>query len=189
MFLYPWLPTAFDIGLNVYHRQFKMRAVELILTATLLITGGNANKILKDQPFVDDNSAAVNPSNIPMPSEIIGVNKPAGPLSNSFQDTHRFPGFPFEFPPIVPGSDKKYLIFPGDSAANFLSSAKRCGAMGGKLVRLETPVEMEILACAITSPVFIASWMGNDFGGPINGACPVLFPGGVISSRAQLFDF
>lgn len=159
-----------------------MRLVGIALAAAALVGNGIANKILKEQPFLDDNSAAVNPAG-PVHTEVIGVNKPAGPLSNSFQDTHRFPGFPFEFPPIVPGSDKKYLIFPGDSAANFLSSAKRCGAMGGKLVRLETPVEMEILACAITSPVFIASWMGNDFGGPINGACPVLFPGGVISSK------
>lgn len=164
-----------------------MRANLVILTAVLLICGSNANKILKDQSIVEDNSVAVNPSTPQnsVPTEVIGVNKPAGPLSSAFQDTHRFPGFPFEFPPIVPGSDKKYLIFPGDSASNYLSSAKRCGAMGGKLVQLETPVEMEILACAITSPVFIASWMGNDFGGPINGACPVLFPGGVISS---IFD-
>jgi hypothetical protein len=171
--------------------MIKMRTGLIILTAALIIRDGNANKILKDQSIVEDNSIAVHPSapQIPVLTEVIGVNKPAGPLSSAFQDTHRFPGFPFEFPPIVPGSDKKYLIFPGDSAANYLSSAKRCGAMGGKLVRLETPVEMEILACAITSPVFIASWMGNDFGGPINGACPVLFPGGVISSTIVSINF
>lgn len=147
----------------------------LILWALLGFT--QCGGVVKDLSFEEPSVAK--PSG---PSEIIGVNKPAGPLAQSFQNTHRYPGFPFEFPPIIPGSDKKYLIFPSDSAANFLASAKRCGAMGGRLVRLETPVEMEILACAITSPVFIASWMGDDFGGPLNGACPVLFPGGVISS-------
>lgn len=126
---------------------------------------------------------------IPHPnSNVIGVNKPAGPLSEAYQSSNRFPGFPFEFPPIVPGSDKKYLIFPEDSAANFLASARRCGALGGRLVRLETAVEMEILACAVTRPVFIASWMGNDFGGPISGACPVLYPGGVVASIFSIHD-
>lgn len=113
---------------------------------------------------------------------VIGINKPAGPLGNAFQSAQRFPGFPFEFPPIIPGSSKKYLLFPEDSAANFLSSGRRCGALGGRMLRLETPVEMEILACAISGPVFIASWMGDDFGGPIAGSCPVLYPGGVLSS-------
>lgn len=60
------------------------------------------------------------------------------------------------------------------------------------MVRLETPVEMEILGCAIDGPVFIASWMGDDFGGPIAGSCPVLHPGGVIASKSfeiVLHDF
>ncbi len=140
----------------------------------------SSSLVLGDK-IVENNNSSPKPTL----SEVIGINKPVGPLSESFQNSHRFPGFPFEFPPIIPGSDKKYLIFPADSAANYLASAKRCGAMGGRLVKLETAVEMEILACSITSPVFIASWMGNDFGGPLAGSCPVLYPGGVIANSPE----
>lgn len=158
-----------------------LKLLTALLAAVAWLEAKSLTQKEKDDPT---SSSAPAGSPVPTPSEVIGVNKPAGPLSQSFQNSHRFPGFPFEFPPIIPGSSKKYLIFPSDSAANYLASAKRCGAMGGKMVKLETPVEMEILACAITSPVFVASWLGNDFGGPLNGACPVLYPGGVIASMA-----
>jgi hypothetical protein len=150
--------------------------IVLYLLVCQLIYAGNADKRKSSTPSVEHSHL------FSKPDTVLGVNKPFGPLSDAYEAKHRFPGFPFEFPPIIPGSSKKYLIFPDDSAANFMSSARRCSGLGGRMLRLETPVEMEILACAIQGPVFFASWMGDDFGGPLKGACPVLYPGGVISS-------
>ena len=113
---------------------------------------------------------------------IHGQCAPLGPLSNTFVAKLRLPGFPFEFPPILPGSRDRYLIFPGpDSLADYEASIRRCEMYNGKLVDLETPTEMEILACAIGTPSFIGSWF--DIKEAIG--CAVLYPGGVLSLSAE----
>lgn len=109
---------------------------------------------------------------------VYGECAPIGPLSNSFVAKLRLPGFPFEFPPILPGSRDRYLIFPApDTIADYESSIRRCATYRGKLVDLQSPVEMEILACAIGTPSFIGSW----FEGGNQTHCNVLYPGGVLS--------
>lgn len=70
-----------------------------------------------------------------------------------------------------------------------MASARRCKYLGGRLARLDGgAVEMEILACAVGTPMFIAAWDGNDFGGPLSGSCLVLYPGGVVVSTMNAVD-
>jgi hypothetical protein len=110
---------------------------------------------------------------------VYGGCSPMGPLSNTFIAKLRLPGFPFEFPSILPGSNDRYLIFPApDAIADYEASQRRCGVYNGKLVDLETATEMEILACAIGGPSFIGSWIE---GAAEQQQCKVLYPGGVIS--------
>lgn len=113
---------------------------------------------------------------------------PIGPLGNSYLAKLRLPGFPFEFPPIYPETTDRYLIFPEpDTLAEYDASERRCQVYKGTLVRIESPVELEILACAIGAPSFIGGWNGtvND-GDAVRGSfeCMVLHPGGVLSISA-----
>jgi hypothetical protein len=118
------------------------------------------------------------PINKPDSDVIYGACAPLGPLSNSFIAKLRLPGFPFEFPPILPGTRDRYLIFPApDTVADYEASVRRCAVYNGKLVDLQTPTEMEILACAIGTPSFIGNW----FEGGKHTQCNVLYPGGVVS--------
>lgn len=117
-------------------------------------------------------------SSAPDSDVVLGECSPIGPLSNTFISKLRLPGFPFEFPPIIPGSREKYLIFPApDTIADYEASIRRCAVYRGKLVDLQSPVEMEILACAIGTPSFIGSW----YDGGNQTQCNVLYPGGVLS--------
>lgn len=110
---------------------------------------------------------------------VYGQCAPLGPLSSTFIAKRRLPGFPFEFPNIVPGQRDKYLIFPApDALAGYEASIRRCQAYRGSLVNVTLPVEMEILACAIGTPSFIGSWL-HPHSDP--RVCVVLYPGGVVS--------
>lgn len=118
-----------------------------------------------------------------------GAGSPVGPLSNSYLATLRLPGFPFEFPPIHPDTTDRYLVFPGpDALAEYEASERRCQVYRGSLVHVETPVELEILACAIGTPSFIGGWNGTVGGGDDREEgtrCMVLHPGGVLSISAS----
>lgn len=113
---------------------------------------------------------------------------PIGPLRNSYLAKLRLPGFPFEFPPIYPETTDRYLIFPEpDTLAEHDASERRCQVYKGTLVRIETPVELEILACAIGTPSFIGGWndtINDDEALKGNFQCMVLHPGGVLSISA-----
>lgn len=112
-------------------------------------------------------------------SDVIhGGCAPLGPLSNHYIAKLRLPGFPFEFPPILPDTTDRYLIFPApDSLADYDASQRRCSLYKGKLVEIESPVEMEILACAIGTPSFVGGWMESAK----DGNCIALHPGGIVS--------
>lgn len=110
---------------------------------------------------------------------IHGQCAPLGPLSDTFIAKRRLPGFPFEFPNIIPGHHDKYLIFPApDALSGHDASVRRCEAYNGHLVNLRSPVEMEILACAIGTPSFVGAWLDSS---PDPHVCTVLYPGGVVS--------
>lgn len=113
---------------------------------------------------------------------VYGQCVPAGPLSKQFYAKMRLPGFPFEFPPIIPGSHDRYLIFPPpDSQADYEASSRRCATYNGKLVDILNPTEMKILACALSGPSFIGGWTEM----PVSEECMVLQPEGLISISAD----
>lgn len=116
---------------------------------------------------------------------IIGLEKPSGYLCRSYLSKFRLPGFPFEFPPIESNFDKKYLIFPADTAANFQKSKKRCDFLGGRLLDIDNAFEMQILSCAIASPSYISSW--NEEVGPFTDKkCIKLFPKGYMIGNLSI---
>lgn len=111
-------------------------------------------------------------------TEVAGQYSPLGPLANSYYAKLRLPGFPFEFPPIIPGTIDRYLIFPApDTLADHAASQRRCEVYQGSLVQLVSVVEMQILACAIGTPSFVGGW----FQTPEMAGCIVLHPGGTLS--------
>lgn len=125
--------------------------------------------------------------------DVVGETSPLGPLANSFYAKLRLPGFPFEFPPILPGTTDRYLIFPApDALADHEASRRRCQVYKGDLVKLQSVMEMQILACAIGTSSHVGGWLnslddniGDALEDKRKNGCIILHPEGMISISSQ----
>lgn len=149
----------------------------IFLILLLSSTNSNCLKLKSGKP---NNSKIVNKDIDRNP--VVGLETPSGYLCKSYLSKFRLPGFPFEFPPIDLNSDKKYLIFPVDTATNFQKNKKRCKSLGGELLNVDSAFEMQVLSCAIASPSYINSW-NNDIVST-DKKCIKLFPKGYIIGKS-----